>query len=93
MFWLDGQAFEKIRTERLLTRKSRVKVYDGQTYQTKRMKILVKYMNAHQKASIPEEMDKLYTSYDCHSPSLHSHSVLVQWTCMQNAMATETDGM
>lgn len=31
-------------------------------------------MKAHQKVSIPEEMDKLYTLRECHSPSLYSHS-------------------
>ena len=52
MFWLDVQEFGRIRIGRLLTRKSRVKVF-GQTSQNKHsVKIFVKYVNAHQKASI-----------------------------------------
>lgn len=38
------------------------------------MKIFVKYVNAHKKASIIEEMGKLYTVYECHSPYRHNHS-------------------
>ena len=38
------------------------------------MKIFVKYVNAHQKASSIEEMGKLYTVYECPSPYRHDHS-------------------
>lgn len=67
-------------------------VWTDHSKENQSVKLFVKYMNAHQKASIPEDMDKLHTLWKSLTLSPQPF-VFAQWTYMQNAMARERGGM
>lgn len=92
MLWLDSQACVTIRTGRLLTRKSRVKVYEQTSPKKTRVWNYLwntwMFIKRH-----PFQRKWInYTHYESH-PLSTAIPVFAQWTYMQNAMAREREGM